>query len=149
MKAAKNAVRTIFACDVSYRPPHVLIGVEGSGFLWNMVRIIVGTLACRSGWAGSMPTTSPQCSPPVASARQAGRRTAPHGLYLQWIQNQTADGKSLRRRKPAPKDIAQEITRGEMLGATGLKFTEAVDDQMGLPQDPVGPRLLNSRQTSK
>jgi tRNA pseudouridine38-40 synthase len=40
----ENTLRTVHACDVSYRPPKLVIGVEGSGFLWNMVRIMVGTL---------------------------------------------------------------------------------------------------------
>src|SRR5262249_18223894 len=39
-----HTIRTIFHCDVSWKLPKIVIAVEGSGFLWNMVRIIVGTL---------------------------------------------------------------------------------------------------------
>jgi tRNA pseudouridine38-40 synthase len=39
-----STVRTVLGCDVSYRAPRLVVGVEGTGFLWNMVRIIVGTL---------------------------------------------------------------------------------------------------------
>src|SRR6185369_12514185 len=40
----ENTIRTVLSCDVSHRGSLVVIGVEGRGFLWNMVRIIVGTL---------------------------------------------------------------------------------------------------------
>ena len=39
-----NTTRTVLCCDVSYRHPRLVISVEGKGFLWHMVRIIVGTL---------------------------------------------------------------------------------------------------------
>src|SRR5258708_3936637 len=39
----ENTVRTIYGCEVSVRPPRIVVGVEGSGFLWNMIRIMVGT----------------------------------------------------------------------------------------------------------
>src|SRR5687767_2181185 len=38
-----NTIRTLLACGVSRRGNLLVIGVEGTGFLWNMVRIIVGT----------------------------------------------------------------------------------------------------------
>lgn len=79
----ENTVRTIFSCDVSYRPPRVIIGVEGSGFLWNMVRIIVGTLV-QVGIGRIKAEEMPSIL--AARDRAAGGPTAPpHGLYLQWI----------------------------------------------------------------
>src|SRR5438034_192620 len=39
-----STTRTVFSCTVSNRGHRVVIGIEGSGFLWNMVRIIAGTL---------------------------------------------------------------------------------------------------------
>ena len=39
-----STVRTVMSCEVSYRKPKLVISTEGSGFLWNMVRIMVGTL---------------------------------------------------------------------------------------------------------
>ncbi len=40
----ENSVRTIFRCDVSRNDDWVYVDVEGDGFLYNMVRNIVGTL---------------------------------------------------------------------------------------------------------
>lgn len=40
----KSSVRTVFRCDVSQDGPWVYIDIEGDGFLYNMVRNIVGTL---------------------------------------------------------------------------------------------------------
>jgi len=81
----ENTVRTIYACDVSYRPPRVVIGVEGSGFLWNMVRIIVGTLVqVGIGKIGADEI------PAMLSAHDreaAGPTAPPHGLFLQWIRH--------------------------------------------------------------
>ena len=40
----ENTVRTIFRCDAAAVGPEVHITVQGNGFLYNMVRIIAGTL---------------------------------------------------------------------------------------------------------
>jgi tRNA pseudouridine38-40 synthase len=80
----ENTVRTIHACDVSWRKPRLIIGVEGSGFLWNMVRIIVGTLV-----EVGLDRSQPDDIPGMIAARDrsaAGPTAPPHGLYLQWIQ---------------------------------------------------------------
>jgi len=57
-----------------------VIGIEGTGFLWNMVRIMVGTLADvgnRQICAGGYPKML------AALDRRAGGTTAPpHGLVL-------------------------------------------------------------------
>lgn len=42
--AVKDFVRTIFKCDVVKEGPLLSISIKGSGFLYNMVRIMVGTL---------------------------------------------------------------------------------------------------------
>jgi tRNA pseudouridine38-40 synthase len=81
----ESTVRTVFACDVSVRAPRLVIGVEGSGFLWNMVRIIVGTLV-QVGVGRYTPEDIPAML--AAKDRNAGGPTAPpHGLYLQWIKS--------------------------------------------------------------
>ncbi len=41
----ENTVRTIFRCEVSDHDDEIHVRVQGDGFLYNMVRIIVGTLA--------------------------------------------------------------------------------------------------------
>ena len=40
----ENSIRTIFRCDVTSKEDFVYVNVEGDGFLYNMVRNIVGTL---------------------------------------------------------------------------------------------------------
>ena len=40
----ENTVRTIFRCEVSEEGPEIHVHVQGNGFLYNMVRNIVGTL---------------------------------------------------------------------------------------------------------
>jgi len=78
-----NTVRRIHECQVSARGPKIVIGIEGSGFLWNMVRIIVGTLV-EVGLGRHEPAKMIEML--EAQNRQAGGPTAPpHGLYLQWI----------------------------------------------------------------
>jgi tRNA pseudouridine38-40 synthase len=79
----ENTVRTVHACDVSFRSPKLVIGVEGGGFLWNMVRIIVGTLV-----QVGLGRIEPEQIPGILEAkdrRAAGPTAPPHGLYLQWI----------------------------------------------------------------
>jgi tRNA pseudouridine38-40 synthase len=79
----ESTVRTVFACDVHWRKPKLIIGVEGSGFLWNMVRIMVGTLV-EVGMGRHEPDAIVEMI--AAKDRKAAGPTAPpHGLFLQWI----------------------------------------------------------------
>jgi tRNA pseudouridine38-40 synthase len=78
-----HTMRTMFACDVSFRSPKLVIAIEGSGFLWNMVRIMVGTLV-----QVGLGRIEPDAIPEVLAARDrqaAGPTAPPHGLYLQWV----------------------------------------------------------------
>ena len=43
-EARENTVRTVFRCDVSEHDDELHVTVQGDGFLYNMVRNIVGTL---------------------------------------------------------------------------------------------------------
>lgn len=88
-----TTVRTVFACRVERQPcPDALdpsayrirMEIEGSGFLYNMVRIIAGTLADVGRGrlsAGDIPAI-------IASAdrRRAGPTLPPTGLCLEWIE---------------------------------------------------------------
>ena len=79
----ENTIRTVLSCDVSIVGPRMVIGVEGTGFLWNMVRIMVGTLV-----QVGMGQYSPQQITQMLEAKDrqsAGPTAPPHGLYLQWI----------------------------------------------------------------
>lgn len=84
-----HTVRTILDCSVSRRGPRIVIGVEGRGFLWNMVRIMVGTLV-HVGLGKHPPEAIRDML--LARDRTAAGPTAPaHGLYLQWIRFKPLD----------------------------------------------------------
>ncbi|MBC7782798.1 MAG: tRNA pseudouridine(38-40) synthase TruA [Burkholderiales bacterium] len=78
-----NTVRTVHECSVHGRGPKVVIGVTGSGFLWNMVRIIAGTLV----EVGSGRFKPEDIGPMLRSRDRAltGSTAPAHGLYLQWV----------------------------------------------------------------
>ncbi len=79
----QTTVRSVFACEVTRQDDFVDISVEGDGFLYNMVRIIAGTLleVGRSRFA-------PERIDEVIAAtdrRIAGPTLPPNGLTLMWI----------------------------------------------------------------
>jgi len=78
-----STIRTILGCDVSRRGPIIVIGVTGTGFLWNMVRIIAGTLI-EIGWRQYEPDDIPKMLA-ARDRRAAGSTAPPQGLYLQWV----------------------------------------------------------------
>lgn len=87
-----STIRTILGCDVWRRGPRLVIGVEGNGFLWNMVRIIAGTLV-----EVGMGRFAPEQIDDMLAAkdrRVAGSTAPPHGLYLQWIKTRTDEPNS-------------------------------------------------------
>lgn len=80
----QSTVRTMLAAEVSLHEaeenPKVHVEVEATGFLYNMVRIIAGTLvAIGEGKrpADAMPSILAACD-----RTQAGMTAPPHGLYL-------------------------------------------------------------------
>jgi tRNA pseudouridine38-40 synthase len=80
----ESTVRTVFGIDVSQRGPVVVLGFEGSGFLWNQVRIMAGTII----EAGMCMREADDLKRILESKdrTQAGKTAPAHGLYLQWIQ---------------------------------------------------------------
>ena len=79
----ESSVRTIFRCEVTAENKWIYIDVEGDGFLYNMVRNIVGTLTeIGSGrW-------KPEKINEILAAKDrtaAGRLAPPQGLCLVWI----------------------------------------------------------------
>lgn len=79
----ESTVRTVFACGVSRMGERVFIDIEGSGFLYHMVRIIAGTLVeiGRGHWA-------PEYIDEILESRDrrlAGPTLEARGLCLQWI----------------------------------------------------------------
>ena len=84
-----STVRTVFSCGVRAEATEredtrrIVIGVEGSGFLWNMVRIIAGTLV----EVGKERISLEQVREALASGKRelAGPTVPAQGLCLNWI----------------------------------------------------------------
>lgn len=80
----ESTVRTIFSVEVYYEAgdnsPQVVVEVEGDGFLYNMVRIIVGTLV--EVGLGRREKDSLEIVLASCDRRQAGRTAPPQGLAL-------------------------------------------------------------------
>lgn len=84
----KTTVRTVFGCDVSAvdsrgGESRFVIRVSGSGFLYNMVRIIAGTLM-EAGRGRLEPSEIPAILD-SKDRRRAGPTLPPQGLRLEWI----------------------------------------------------------------
>lgn len=80
----KTMVRTIYACDVEKEGDIITIRVTGNGFLYNMVRIIAGTLVQVGGGA-----IEPEAVKEILAKkdRSAAGPTAPaHGLTMMGIE---------------------------------------------------------------
>ena len=76
----ENSVRTVTKCDVSRERDIVTVTVRGDGFLYNMVRIIVGTLIYVN--EGRL---KPEDIDRIIASRDrnlAGVTAKPYGLYL-------------------------------------------------------------------
>ncbi len=78
--SVSTTVRTIYSLDIENNGTSVIILVKGDGFLYNMIRIIAGTLMDVS--EGRI---SPDDMPAILEAKdrlKAGRTAMAHGLYL-------------------------------------------------------------------
>jgi len=85
----ETTVRTIFRCDVAAVGPEIHVTVQGDGFLYNMVRIITGTLIeiGRGRW------TPDQIDKILATCdrRHAGPTSPPDGLTMVCVHYDEAD----------------------------------------------------------
>lgn len=79
----KTTVRTIYDCTVKKEGDHLTISVSGNGFLYNMVRIITGTLV-EVGCGKRDPSSMGKA---IASLNRqsAGHTAPPQGLYLEEV----------------------------------------------------------------
>ena len=80
----ESNVRTIYSASVTRQGDQVYFAVEGNGFLYNMVRIMVGTLL-----EISERTIAPDSIPEIIASLDRSRagRTAPaQGLYLDHVE---------------------------------------------------------------
>jgi tRNA pseudouridine38-40 synthase len=82
-----STVRTVFDCTVSELAPtpqgrRLRIDISGNGFLWNMVRIVAGTLV----EAGKGKLTADDVAAAIESKdrQRAGPTLPAQGLFLEW-----------------------------------------------------------------
>lgn len=80
----KSAVRTIYSITMEKTPKEVRLYFTGDGFLYNMVRILVGTLL-EVGWGERTLTDFP------LERQQAGFTAPPQGLCLMEISYEHSD----------------------------------------------------------
>lgn len=78
--SSKNSVRTIFKAEVIEDGDRINIELTGSGFLYNMVRIISGTLV--EVGEGKIQPNEIKDIIEGKDRKRAGRTLPPHGLYL-------------------------------------------------------------------
>jgi tRNA pseudouridine38-40 synthase len=81
----------VFGCTVTEpRAGRLVVEVAGSGFLYNMVRIIAGTLVD----AGRGKVDGAGIGRALASGDRAlaGPTLPPHGLRLEWVRYPADDG---------------------------------------------------------
>ena len=79
----KSTVRTISAIEITRNDHHVCFDLYGTGFLYNMVRIIVGTLV-EVGEGKREPHTMPQILASL-DRQMAGVTMPPQGLMLEQV----------------------------------------------------------------
>ncbi len=104
----ETTVRTVHSIDVARRGPVIVIGVQGSGFLWNQVRIMAGTLV-EVGQGIYTPDDALRMLQ-ARDRKQAGKTAPPGGLYLQWIQFTDSPARVLRIRPLSENDSLDDLT---------------------------------------
>lgn len=78
-----DKVRTIHSLRLEQHPNELHLIIEGNGFLYNMVRIIAGTL-----WDVGMKKIAVAQVPAILASQsrdEAGKTAPPHGLYLEEV----------------------------------------------------------------
>lgn len=83
-KEKKDTVRTIYALDISKHGKQILISVCGDGFLYNMVRIIVGTLLMVGNGQGSCEQVMEALK--SRNRQLAGKTVSSVGLFLKKVE---------------------------------------------------------------
>lgn len=78
--SSKSSVRTIYEAKIYQKGEKIFIELTGNGFLYNMVRIIVGTLV-DVGMGKIKPEDIPQIIN-EGKRENAGKTLPPNGLYL-------------------------------------------------------------------
>ena len=78
--SSKSSIRTIYDAKVYQEGSRVIIELTGNGFLYNMVRIISGTLI-EVGIGKLLPEEIPEIIE-SGERQRAGKTLPPQGLYL-------------------------------------------------------------------
>ena len=88
----ESTVRTIHGCTVAEpERGRIVIEVAGSGFLYNMVRIIAGTLV--EAGRGRIDAAHVRDALATGNRERTGPTLPPHGLRLEWVRYPaTGDG---------------------------------------------------------
>ncbi len=80
----ETTVRTVFGCAVlEPRPGRIVIEIAGSGFLYNMVRIIAGTLV--EVGRGRIDAQAVRDALRTGDRTRTGPTLPPQGLRLEWV----------------------------------------------------------------
>jgi len=79
-RAVRSTVRTIYSIDLTNNDNFIEIRITGNGFLYNMVRIIAGTLV----YVGNGKRTLDDIKEALRTGdrKKAGKTFPAHGLYL-------------------------------------------------------------------
>ena len=78
--SSKSSVRTIYSAEIKEDGNRIIIELEGNGFLYNMVRIISGTIVDVG-----LGKINPEDIPEIIESKdrtRAGKTLPAHGLYL-------------------------------------------------------------------
>ena len=76
-------MRTIYSATLRKDGEDITLEITGNGFLYNMVRIIAGTLAYIG--AGLLPEDSVKIVLDTKNRKLAGKTFPPQGLYLKEV----------------------------------------------------------------
>ena len=79
----KTTVREIYDCSITSEGEFVTLSVSGNGFLYNMVRIIAGTLV-EVGYGKKEVSSIPEMISSLNRSK-AGHTAPPQGLYLKEV----------------------------------------------------------------
>lgn len=79
----RDTVRTVYSIDIDNKDDRIIIDICGNGFLYNMVRIIVGTLI--GAGSGKIEPEALKSIIDSKNRENAGMTVPPNGLYLKEV----------------------------------------------------------------
>ena len=80
----ESTVRTIYSASIVKEGQDITLEICGNGFLYNMVRIIAGTLAFIG--IGKLPVSAIETTLQTKDRKKAGKTYPPQGLYLKSVE---------------------------------------------------------------